>query len=362
VEPFVPIFCLLAGSGLTLVALGMLVRRGVRQLLVASAYRDVAQKLGLQVDTRGVSIRGHLGDRRIWIGEVMEGHGTERRVEVRGVITLERPLGLGLQVRRLGRADRLLRRRRVATVPLGPEIDRALDVYGDDPTRVRDLLAGPARQALLALIGRWPDVVLTDDDVQVYLRSPSDSSSELGALVDAMVRTAAAIDLARKEVRPPDDLVAILDPWTALARSMALQIEPWMPCLTGTLDGRRVLVTAVREPDGYGTEVTLWFRPHPEIGLLLRPQIEPDGYWSVGQDIQVGNTLFDQAFVIKGYDPAGVIARLTPATRAQLLELRELGLLEVDDRGLTLRNPTLDPARLAPILRQVSAAAQALGW
>ena len=57
---------------------------------------------------------------------------------------------------------------------------------------------------------------------------------------------------------------------------------------------------------GYGSELRVGFQELRRFGLRLKPQLGPDGYSSVGQDIQVGDEPFDRAFVIKGYDPAAV--------------------------------------------------------
>src|SRR5690349_9958453 len=115
-------------------ALFMFARRGMRQLQIASTYGDVARELGLDVDTRGVSLQGHLGDQRLWVGEVMVGHGPDRRMVCWGVLDLERPLGLGLLMRRRGLSERLFRRPRgVRITPVDPDLDRHVEIHGDDP-------------------------------------------------------------------------------------------------------------------------------------------------------------------------------------------------------------------------------------
>lgn len=358
-DTLLPVVCLLTGVLLTLGTLYLLLRRGFRQLQVANAYREVAEQLGLQVDTRGVSVRGFLGDRRVWIGDVMVGHGTERRTEVRGVVALERPLGLGVQIRRAGR----LTRRRGAPVTLGDaDLDRRLAIGGDDPERVRHLLAPPVRDALRSLVDRWPDVLVTDEDVEVRLKSPELTSFGLQALLTAMTRLADALEDARRDVPPPEELRPWLEPWERLAASLGLDFHPWLPALSGRLHGRRVLVVPRRDADRYGLALEVWFQPHPELGLLLRPQVEPDGYWSVGQDIQVGDPRFDEAFVIKGWDPVLVSARLGELSRDLLLDLAARGPLVVDDRGLHLRIHDLEPAKIRAALEQACAAAKAMGW
>ena len=361
-DAFVPLLCLMTGSVLTLAVLGLMVRRAVNQLSVASAYRDVAQELGLQVDTRGISVRGHLGGRRIWIGEVLEQRGTDRLVEVRGMVGFLRPLGLGVNLRRRGRADRLLRRHR-ANVPLGdPLLDRTLEFSADDAVAAQSLLTPLVRGGLQALLRRWPDITVTDDDLQIRLPKPQGSATELHDLVTTMTHLAEALEAARRDVPAPSALQALLEPWTALATRLGIELEAWLPAIRGSFEGHDVLVVAHRLPDGYGASIQLGFQPHPDLGLLLRPQVEPDGYWSVGQDIQVGDPRFDAAFVVKGYDPGAVRARLSDVARARLLELRSAGPILVDDRGLLLRGAPLEPDQLEPLIRLATAAARALGW
>jgi hypothetical protein len=70
--PFGALFALLLGAALTLVTGGYVVRRGLRPGWTAAAYRDAAMALGLVADSRGVGISGYVGERRLWIGEVLE--------------------------------------------------------------------------------------------------------------------------------------------------------------------------------------------------------------------------------------------------------------------------------------------------
>src|SRR5690606_30664977 len=172
-DPLLPLVCLATGTALPLTALFLLVRRGMRQLQVAETYIEVARRLGLAADTRGLSLQGHMDDRRLWIGEVMVGHGPQRQLVTWGVVDLLRPLGLGIMFRRRGLSERLFRRSRAPEIDFDdPELARALEVRGDDRARVRALLTPAVRDALRALMARWPDVVVTDDSVRVHLKHP----------------------------------------------------------------------------------------------------------------------------------------------------------------------------------------------
>lgn len=357
------VLCLLLGSVLPLAAVWFVVARGLRQLQVASAYGEVSRQLGLDTDTRGLSLQGHLGDRKLWIGEVMVGHGPDRRMMTWGVLDLTRPLGLGLMARRRGRTTTLLRRAPTPEAAVGdPDLDRAFEVQGDDPARIRMLFTPQVRTALRGLIEEWPEVALTDRAVRVHLSRPESSVGRLQRLVASMLELAEALETARREVEPPARLAPSLAEWTTLAEKLELDLEPWLPGLAGQRDGRRVQLSLRRSDNGYEAGLRLWFLPHRATGIRLRKQLEPDGYWSVGQDIQIGDPTFDRAFVIKGWDPERIRELLDPTTRAALLALADVGHPEVDDRGIYVEGIDLTPARLVGSFEASEAVARAFGW
>lgn len=337
-------------------------RRAWKQLGAAEAYREVAQQLGLRVDTRGISVNGYLGRRRLWIGEVMEGWGPQRQVVTLGLLSLEFPLGLGLLARRRGLRARL--RRRNAQLDLGDEaLDKQLLVHGDDRGRVSALLRHPeVRRHLAALMQRWPEVTLTDHAVRVLLREPETSPLALRTLIDAMQRLVEALELARLDIAPPDALVPFAREFATLAPELGLDHEPALPLLRGELDGRAILVSIRRQEDGYRASVRLAFAPHPELGLRLSRQLAPDGSFAVGQDIQVGDPDFDRTFIVKGWDPYELRARLTAEARGGLLALQAAGSVDLDDHALSTRDLPLDTAVIAEAVRGSVRVAVALGW
>jgi hypothetical protein len=355
---------LLLGIALPVSAIYVVVSRGKRQLDAAVAYRQVARNLGLNVDTRGVSVQGHLGDRRLWVGEVLVGHGPDRQTSIWGVVDMQRPLGLGLQVRRRGLSDRVFRRGTGHGVELGDELlDRRIEVLGDDPNRVRALMGDrEVKQALQDVMERWPDIVVTDYSVRVHLKRAEVSERRLQELVDSMLRLASALEVARKEVQVPERLEPSVSQWRELADSLGLELEDWLPAIVGELEGRRILLTSWRADHGYQGDLRLYFSPHREMGLRVRTQVEPDGYWSVGQDIQLGDADFDQFFVIKGWDPQRVRTLLGPEARKALLAAQECAHVQVDDQRLHLRDLPLDAAALRLAIERATALADALGW
>lgn len=354
------VLCLLIGCAIPLVALTAMLRRGWRQLAVATAYGDVARQLGLDVDTRGVSLQGHLGDQRLWVGEVLVGHGPDRRMVCWGVLDHERPLGLGLVLKRRGRF-----RRRARTLLAVDDLegwDRRLEIGGDDPALVRALLDPPVRRALAALASRWHNLVVTDTSVLVYLRQPPSRANDLRELVDAMQLLSAALSAARRAIEPPVPLRAALPAWQRAAERLGLEVEPAYPGIAGILDGRTIRVTPVRTDDGYAHELRVGFRDHNRTGLRVRRQTEPDGYWSVGQDIQTGDPPFDRAFVLKGWDPEAILELLSPPVREGLLALDAVSEIDVDDLRLYAGRVGATPEEIEPVVVQAVRVAEAMGW
>jgi hypothetical protein len=354
--------CLLFGSAIPVALLAALVRRGTRQLSVADTYGAVSRELGLDVDTRGLSLRGHLADQRIWVGSVMVDHGPRRKQACWGVLDLDRPLGLGLVLRRKGLRDRL-RRPKGPRVPLdGDPLDRLVEVFGDDPSRVRAVLTPEVRAVLVPVLERWKDLVVTDQTVRIHLPRPLATPAELRELVAAMRGLAKVLYQARRGLPPPPVLAARRADWASLGDALGLDVEePW-PGVAGTVDGRSVRVTPVRTSDGYATEIRVGFRAHARTGLRLRPQEEPDGYWSVGQDIQCDDPAFDRAFVVKGWDPDLVRTLLAPDVRTQLVGLLRHGRLDLDDLRLHLGPVRAEPGDLVPVVRGLLDTARLLGW
>ncbi|MBW1877321.1 MAG: hypothetical protein JRI25_07910 [Deltaproteobacteria bacterium] len=364
-DAVLPVICLLLGIALPVGVLYLVARRAWRQLAVADAYRIVARSLGLSVDTRGLSLHGHLRDRRLYIGEVMEGHGTERRIQFRGILALERPLGLGLLVRRRAARGWLRRRARASAVRTKEgTFAHQFEVFGDDEARVHDTLDEDVVAAILAFAHRWPNLTITDHHIRVLLKQPEASALGLGDLVDAVQDLADNLMRSRRVVAPPDALAPLIDPWSALGKEIGLKIEPCFPSLVGTLEERQVLAVPRREWDGYAVEVVVRFAEHRPLGFLLRPQVEPNGYWSVGQDIQVGDPDFDRGFVIKGYDPSAVRRLLSDEVRHAILRLAQDGRLHVEatDRELRIRRVPLDAESIGKVLRDAVRVTTAIRW
>jgi hypothetical protein len=337
------------------------VRRGVRQISITRAYREVSRQLGLSIDTRGTSIHGHLGDRRLWLGQVMVGQGTDRKEVHWGVLDLERPLGLDLMLRRRGMSERIFRRSRQPELPIGnPILDRAYEVQSAYPDLAKQLFTPEVVENLQQFIAKWPGVVITDNAVQVHLTHPPATSHAVMALVNFMVELAMSIDARRMQLEAPGELADWIEPWAGLAERKGLDFEPNIPAISGSVDRRRILVIPRRDSQGkLHSELQIFFRPHRRTGIRLVPQ---GSEVVVGQDIQVGNIAFDNVFIIKGYDPAVVRELLDDSVQQALLALSELSETEIDDRRILSRRLPLEPEALFDAIRLAEAVADSLHW
>lgn len=354
------LLCLLLGIAIPSLLLALVVRRALRPLAAAQAYRQVAARFGLPVDTRGLSVSGHLEGRRLWVGQVFDADG---RPSVRGVLHLRRPLGVGLSIRRRGRRARWLRRRPQTGVLIeDARIDRSYEIAAGDPERVRALLDDVARAALHGLTHSWPDLEVSDHWIRVDLRRAETSEERLTSLIDGMATLATALEAAREALPCPPDLEAALPALAALGERYGLVLVPWLPAVEGTLEGREVRICLPRAHDGTVVDVRVAFLPHADTGLRLEPQTAADDFWSVGQDIELGDAEADRAFVVKGYDPGEIRSILDRHVRAELITLATRGQLSLDDRGCEVLDAPADEATVADILERVTRIARAIGW
>lgn len=349
------LICLLLAFLLPLAAIAELIRRALRPLSAAAAYRNVAWRLGVEADTRGTSLRGRIGGRRLFVGEVV-GDGTPR---LRAVLDLSAPLGVGLLVQR--RSSRRLGLRRRKTWSLGdPRIDRAWELRAFDVDRARALLDPAVREALLQLAVRYPTVELTDRWVRVSLRRQPPSDKALHALIDGLRALVDAIEQARERLPTPPELAHVVADWASLAAQHGLDLDPSVPSLRGAWHGRALTIYAVRAEEGHVAELILHRATPLRLGLRLLRQATLPATLAVGQDIEVGEPAFDAAFVVKGWDVASVRRRLGPEVRARLLALHAVAQVEVDDDRLWLHGVPTDVGTLARLLDLAGAASSAL--
>jgi hypothetical protein len=127
--------------------------------------------------------------------------------------------------------------------------------------------------------------------------------------------------------------------------------------------GREVRVQCRHSLDGLHADVTITFKPHRPLGLHMVPhQLQGDHTPQVGQDIEIGETDFDDTFVIKGYDPASVLQTCNQATRDALMALQKIGRVALTDHTLQVVGADADHETLGHALRLATEAADAMDW
>ncbi len=352
-----PLLCVFLGLFVPFVAMGFLLQAGLRPLAAASAYRSAAWRMGLEADTRGVNLRGHLEGRRLFVGLVVDAHGKHHQA----VLDLAFPLGMGLLVRRKG--YRALRLRRRPTLSIGdPNLDRRLEVRAFDLEGARALLGPSVRPALLTVLARWPHLEITDHWVRVKLRRAPSRERDLLALVEALAGLAIALEDARRSVAPGPQARAVGDAWVPLAASMGLSVDATLPSLIGTVRGRVVSVHLVRMATGYAADLAVRRVAALRLGLRVVPHHnEDDDDERVGQDLLMGDPTFDRAFLVQGWDAARVIGLLGPSVRPLLLDLARHGTTQlIDDHQVRAEGVSPEPAPLAAAIDAAVAGAEAL--
>ena len=361
-DALLPILCLLIGVALPVGLGAVLVRRVHRQTAAPAAYRAVARRLGLGVDTRGASVNGYLADqrRKLYIGEMMVGHGTDRSTQFRAVLSLTRPLGLGLSIQmRTGR--QWFRGEHGHEIQTGhAAFDKHFKVNGDDDERIRALLTDDLRAQIEALGSTNANLLISDHHVRALLHRPLTESDALFALIGQLQQLADTLGQARSQVSPPARMDAQRTVLADLAMQRDLTFEPDWPAISGAINDWPMELCIRREPEGYRAEVTGWLKKPRDMGFRLRRQTEPDGYWSVGQDIQVNDPLFDDNFVIKGFSPLIICKWLNPVARERLSSAADLGDLVANDHFVRITRLALDAGTLREAIDKVAGCLRAL--
>jgi hypothetical protein len=329
-------------------------------MAAASAYRNAAWRLGLEADTRGMSVQGYLDGRRLFVGQVLEPGSQRPTRTVRAVLDLSVPLGLGLRLRSHKR--RWGRVRPEGETTGDPDLDAHLGWRAIDLSRGQAVLTDEVRQALLDLVEQTSAIDISDDWVRVVLRRTPSRDTGILQLVETMRRVAVALESARLTLPCPPEVEERRHDWAELAERTGLQLEPELPALSGTYEGYEVQIYVSRRPGGFRAYVRLQFPEHRPIGLRVERQDGPDGFWSVGQDIQFGDPPFDDRFVIKGYDPAVVRAAFPPETRETMLGLDELGTVVVQDLYVEVLELPLETPHLQQTLERCVTLARQVRW
>jgi hypothetical protein len=356
------LLCLLAGVLLPLVVLLSIARRGMRPMAAATAYRNLAWKLSLEVDRRGQGVRGYLDGRRLWIAAADPARGAG---PVAAELGFTLPMAACLRVRPRGVAERLRRRASVAAraQTVGDaDLDAAFEVSSVEVQTAAALWTEAVRDAMLPLKDRWRNLWIDDDGLRIVLPAAITSEPRLRELIDAMRRLAHELEAARDAAPLPEGAADTAAAWASLAERQRLTLLPNRPAVTGELNGRRTIAALRRDEHGPHGMITLFLKEHRPTGLVVHAQRATDPPSSRGQDIVLGDPAFDDAFVVKGYDPGAIRAMLNADCRSLLSAMAARGTLSLTDSALELTHLPVDPAALEALLDEASAFADRFGW
>jgi len=262
-------------------------------------------------------------------------------------------------------ADRIRRRAPGSRSELSmkdADLDAAFEVTALEPATADALWTDPVREALARLRAQFKDVVIDDASIRVTSPTPITVEKRLQALIDDLKQLADALHAAREPAPLPAALAEVVPSWAALTEAHGLTLSPHRPAMSGALDGRTFHATCGRSEAGFAACLRVTWRDHRPTGLVLRPQRASDTPGSAGQDIQLGDPRFDDALVVKGYDPAAIRALLGGRAQAALTALARHGEISMTDRSLQINGLPTDAARLGPVLEQINALGAALDW
>ncbi len=253
---------------------------------------------------------------------------------------LDPELDLGLEVQSMGfitlptLAERVL---------LGdPNWDGEVVAIADEAARAAVLFASDARRAVLGLNATSAGFTVTDQKVGAFVLQPEEST--LVQAFEHVARAASLIAAARRSVPVATPIAAHAKVLRAFARGASFTMEETPLKLGGELRSARLSVRFLRTGRG---DFEIRARAEPlegslGAGLLVKRESLLDRVKTlVGQqDLRTGDAAFDPAFLVRGDEPARVIAALDGDVRALLLDLaRRFEVVAMDEQGLSLRGP-----------------------
>jgi hypothetical protein len=191
-------------------------------------------------------------------------------------------------------------------------------------------------RALVAATGGKVAVEMTDNLVTVLQHDSVTTAPELGYWLDGAVLLAQRMGARSRALGR-----AAHAGWTSFARASGLSLDVERHVLEGTYAGVRVRLSLATDDGTPHTQVRVFFPRPLGLGFSIARQGLVDSIVSFfgGQDIQLGDPAFDDAFVIKG-QPEDAVRQLlaSPEARARLLAiLSRASRLTMSDLGLDVR-------------------------
>jgi hypothetical protein len=243
-------------------------------------------------------------------------------------------------------------------IQVGDEaFDKAFVVKGDEPARVQALLGhAPLRDALQRVhASRWV-FSLRDHGFRVEQSGLSADAKWLEWALRSAAEVVRLMGEATTSVPCASPLAPHRDAWARLAESTGMQWTQTPLCVHGRHEGASICASAFRNGTlQYGLDVFVRFDRSLGLGLLVRPHGAMDALASLfgGQDIKVGDSRFDEKFVVKAGQGGAAEVVLDSDVRATMVELVDgAGAVRLDDEGVTLREARFpsDPSRVPELV------------
>ena len=185
-------------------AAGVMLLGLLHSQVVAKSWQQAARRLGLSYDPGGLfgsaRIHGMLGPVNARVDTVRRGSGDDQRTYTRYRVAFQRPLSIGLKIRREGFLSGIGKLFGLEDITVGdPGFDSTVHIAGADPGSVRRFLTPSRRLRLHRLLERWP-AEIDDHGITVEL---SGAESDADRLV-SVLRHIAEVSRHLVEERPED--------------------------------------------------------------------------------------------------------------------------------------------------------------
>jgi len=234
--------------------------------------------------------------------------------------------------------------------------DRRYLCKGDEPNRVSALLGPDVVTTIVTQLHPDAPLLINDDGVAVQGPRIHGTEAWLRQGLQAVAQIAEAINGARDRVPAARALATHRLHWGRFASHNALHGISAPLCMWGTLQGSTIYAYANRLGiESYCLEVFLRFDQPLGLGLLLQPLRTVDRLKDFfgAEDHRLGDDVFDDAFLLRVSDAAGVEALLDAPLRERILALHgTVGPFTLTDDGCSFRLPHVpeDPAVVTQVV------------
>lgn len=321
-------------------------------------WASVAQRLGLHY--ANYQIYGHLDGSAVRLFTEVRGSGKNKQTYTVAAGMIVPGFDLGLAIYKHGFFQSIGQAMGMTDIQIGdPGFDQAFVIKGDEPHRVKALLASDDLRRALAQVhaSNWVFTV-RDEGFRVECRGATSDPQWLEWALRASAQLARLLSDARANIPCASSLAKHRDVWVQYAQASGLAGMDTPLCMYGRHEGASISVYAVRSgPLQYGVEVLVKFDQPLTLGLHVRPQSGWDaiGAFLGGQDLKIGDATFDPVFVVKARSQESLGIVLDAEVRAKMMDLQSrVGVIQVRDDGVTLRAPRFseDPAGVPWLVAQ----------